>query len=139
MGERGWDYLWALAQKLHCIKQAARAVHRTKTMRLGAIARGTAGAGGSRSLKMSSVDIRNATRNLGDASFRAELAQSSPREPRINEVDSEEDPFIAMPTPVADALVKKNAKRLTSSVVRGSKADKQIPILTVQTIGTPGN
>jgi hypothetical protein len=97
MGTRAWDFLWDLAKVAPDVQQAARAVHLTTSIRIGAIKAGKTGpGGGSRSLIMSLVDFRNTVRNLADPHVRAQLAQSPRQVRRIDHIDSdeEEDPFV---------------------------------------------
>ncbi|KAA8902294.1 hypothetical protein FN846DRAFT_908587 [Sphaerosporella brunnea] len=76
MGRRGWDILWELAKVAQDVKEAARAVHLTVSIRIGAIKAGKTGPGGSRALVLRSLDIRNTKSNLTNPSFRDELVQS---------------------------------------------------------------
>jgi hypothetical protein len=96
MGTRAWDFLWDLAKVAPDVQQAARAVHLTTSIRIGAIKAGKTGPGGNRSLIMSSVDFRNTISNLADPHVRAQLAQSPRQVRRIDDIDSdeEEDPFV---------------------------------------------
>jgi nucleotide-binding universal stress UspA family protein len=140
MGYRAWDHLWNLAKVVPQVSEATRAVNLTTAIRIGEQSRRPA-PGGTRTLIMSPVDIKNAKINFGLEAFKAEMVRYQQQPSRIAEVDTDSDTseFVPM-SQTLDAVSSQqapdsNSGPLASASQQPADSDRQ-PVSSQRSLGS---